>query len=287
MDATKVEQRHQLSVNCDETSLPQLRTGGDLCPPKLELTVTVELDIVRLGAQGDGIADTGNGPRYVPFALPGERVRLLDDAIPEVVSGAQQRSRGSALPSLRHLRRLRRAAHERPALRRLEAQHRHRRLAPARTSGRRRAAAAHSAGLAPARGADGLAQEGRLGGPRLSPAQEQRTCRHRGMPDPDAGNGGQPARPPGHCGGHARTRDAAHGAADARRIGHLHQPRRSSSRPGGRCRPRPDCRGTPPRAHCHQWRDPDRARCAYAVLWRRRCRPAARRVRAGGGGGGA
>ena len=65
----------------------------------LELTVTIELDIVRLGAQGDGIADTGDGPRYVPFALPGERVRLLDDAIPEVVSGA---SSDRAAPRCRH-----------------------------------------------------------------------------------------------------------------------------------------------------------------------------------------
>ena len=61
--------------------------------------MTVELDIVRLGAQGDGIADTGSGPRYVPFALPGERVRLLDDAIPEVVSGA---SSDRATPLCRH-----------------------------------------------------------------------------------------------------------------------------------------------------------------------------------------
>lgn len=34
------------------------------------------LTIARLGAQGDGIADTGQGPVYVPFALPGERVNV-------------------------------------------------------------------------------------------------------------------------------------------------------------------------------------------------------------------
>lgn len=61
--------------------------------------MTVELDIVRLGAQGDGIADTGAGPRYVPFALPGERVRLLDDAITEIVSGV---SSDRAAPRCRH-----------------------------------------------------------------------------------------------------------------------------------------------------------------------------------------
>lgn len=32
------------------------------------------LTIARLGAQGDGIADTATGPVFVPFALPGERV---------------------------------------------------------------------------------------------------------------------------------------------------------------------------------------------------------------------
>jgi 23S rRNA (uracil1939-C5)-methyltransferase len=30
--------------------------------------------IARLGAQGDGIAETGEGPLYIPFTLPGERV---------------------------------------------------------------------------------------------------------------------------------------------------------------------------------------------------------------------
>ncbi len=34
----------------------------------------LELTIDRLGAQGDGIAETPDGPVYVPFALPGERV---------------------------------------------------------------------------------------------------------------------------------------------------------------------------------------------------------------------
>ena len=34
------------------------------------------LTIARLGAQGDGIADTPQGPVFVPFALPGERVNV-------------------------------------------------------------------------------------------------------------------------------------------------------------------------------------------------------------------
>jgi 23S rRNA (uracil1939-C5)-methyltransferase len=46
------------------------------------------LEIGRLGARGDGIAETAEGPRYVPFALPGERVRHRAGALPEVVSAA-------------------------------------------------------------------------------------------------------------------------------------------------------------------------------------------------------
>jgi 23S rRNA (uracil1939-C5)-methyltransferase len=36
--------------------------------------VSVRLTIARLGAQGDGVADTERGPVFVPFALPGEDV---------------------------------------------------------------------------------------------------------------------------------------------------------------------------------------------------------------------
>lgn len=36
----------------------------------------VELEIVRLGAQGDGVAEGRAGPVFVPFTLPGERVRV-------------------------------------------------------------------------------------------------------------------------------------------------------------------------------------------------------------------
>jgi 23S rRNA (uracil1939-C5)-methyltransferase len=42
--------------------------------------VTLELTIDRLGAQGDGVADTPEGPLFVPFTLPGERVRAEPDA---------------------------------------------------------------------------------------------------------------------------------------------------------------------------------------------------------------
>ena len=36
---------------------------------------TQALDIARLGAQGDGVADTPAGPVFVPYVLPGERVQ--------------------------------------------------------------------------------------------------------------------------------------------------------------------------------------------------------------------
>ena len=36
---------------------------------------TQAFDIARLGAQGDGIADTASGPVFVPYALAGERVQ--------------------------------------------------------------------------------------------------------------------------------------------------------------------------------------------------------------------
>lgn len=34
----------------------------------------MDLDIIRLGAQGDGVAETADGPVFVPFTLAGERV---------------------------------------------------------------------------------------------------------------------------------------------------------------------------------------------------------------------
>src|SRR5262245_47573756 len=60
-----------------------------LCPGALGVEVTAppaEVEIARLGAQGDGIADTAAGPRYVPFALPGERVEAGAEGLPRLVS---------------------------------------------------------------------------------------------------------------------------------------------------------------------------------------------------------
>src|SRR5690606_42061390 len=38
--------------------------------------MTERLQIDKLGAQGDGVAQTARGPVYVPFALPGETVTV-------------------------------------------------------------------------------------------------------------------------------------------------------------------------------------------------------------------
>src|SRR5215831_7637337 len=40
------------------------------------LNVTEQFNISRLGNRGDGIADTHDGPVYVPYTLPGETVTV-------------------------------------------------------------------------------------------------------------------------------------------------------------------------------------------------------------------
>ncbi len=52
---------------------------------------TRDIDITRLGSQGDGIADTEAGPLYVPFALPGERWRFNSNDVAELVSPSPDR----------------------------------------------------------------------------------------------------------------------------------------------------------------------------------------------------
>ena len=60
--------------------------------------VTERLNIVRLGYRGDGVADTPEGPVYVPFTLPGETVTV------EPVAGP---------PDRRHLVHVDKPSHER------------------------------------------------------------------------------------------------------------------------------------------------------------------------------
>lgn len=61
-----------------------------------------EVEIVRHGAQGDGVADTADGPCFVPLALPGERVRIAREGkrvrLVEVVRASADR----ASPVCRH-----------------------------------------------------------------------------------------------------------------------------------------------------------------------------------------
>ena len=60
--------------------------------------MTEQLNITRLGHRGDGVADTPDGPVYVPYALPGETVTA------EPVAGH---------PDRRHLVHVDKPSHER------------------------------------------------------------------------------------------------------------------------------------------------------------------------------
>ncbi len=63
---------------------------------------TQALDIARLGAQGDGIAETPSGPVFVPYALPGEQVMVEGRGerarLVAVLAGAPER----VAPQCRH-----------------------------------------------------------------------------------------------------------------------------------------------------------------------------------------
>lgn len=56
------------------------------------------VEVARLGAQGDGIADTPDGPVYLPMALPGERWRIEDGRAPERLTTSGERQQ----PICRH-----------------------------------------------------------------------------------------------------------------------------------------------------------------------------------------
>jgi 23S rRNA (uracil1939-C5)-methyltransferase len=61
-----------------------------------------ELTISRLGAQGDGIAETAEGPVYVPFTLPGERVLADVEKGRGALVDLLLRSQDRATPICRH-----------------------------------------------------------------------------------------------------------------------------------------------------------------------------------------
>jgi 23S rRNA (uracil1939-C5)-methyltransferase len=76
--------------------------GGALVIKLSTTAVTIgtnELQIARLGARGDGIAATDAGPRYVAFALPGERVEEGAEGLPRLLSAP---SADRATPLCRH-----------------------------------------------------------------------------------------------------------------------------------------------------------------------------------------
>jgi 23S rRNA (uracil1939-C5)-methyltransferase len=58
--------------------------------------------IDRLGAQGDGVADTPDGPVYVPFALPGERVNAAVEGSRGTLIAVLQPSPMRMEPPCRH-----------------------------------------------------------------------------------------------------------------------------------------------------------------------------------------
>ena len=63
------------------------------------MTAEADLTVVRLGARGDGIADTAEGPRYLPFALPGERLSAEATGVPRLQSPPSPERRA---PRCRH-----------------------------------------------------------------------------------------------------------------------------------------------------------------------------------------
>ncbi|HHZ11007.1 MAG TPA: class I SAM-dependent RNA methyltransferase [Rhizobiales bacterium] len=60
------------------------------------------LVISRLGAQGDGVADTPEGPVFVPYALPGETVTVARERNRAVLLSVVQPSDLRAVPPCRH-----------------------------------------------------------------------------------------------------------------------------------------------------------------------------------------
>ncbi|MCB1450320.1 MAG: class I SAM-dependent RNA methyltransferase [Nitratireductor sp.] len=53
--------------------------------------MTEEFTITRLGALGDGMAETASGPRHLPFTLPGETVRQTDHGDVEILAASDAR----------------------------------------------------------------------------------------------------------------------------------------------------------------------------------------------------
>src|SRR5262245_11029614 len=93
--------RGRLSNVCEARGLVSARPRGVglRIEGGLAVAAPAEVEIARLGGQGDGIAETEAGPRYVAFALPGERVEAMADGLPRLVSPP---SADRAAPLCRH-----------------------------------------------------------------------------------------------------------------------------------------------------------------------------------------
>ena len=62
----------------------------------------LNLKITRLGAEGDGIADTANGPVYVPFTHPGDTINAAVEKGHGTIMAITEPSPARANPSCRH-----------------------------------------------------------------------------------------------------------------------------------------------------------------------------------------
>lgn len=66
------------------------------------MTETLQVQIARLGAQGDGIAETPSGPLYLPYTLAGERVTVTLEEGRARVAGIEQASADRVNPPCPH-----------------------------------------------------------------------------------------------------------------------------------------------------------------------------------------
>ncbi|HWU64023.1 MAG TPA: class I SAM-dependent RNA methyltransferase [Ensifer sp.] len=62
----------------------------------------ITLDITRLGAEGDGIAETASGPVYVPFSHPGDRLKAAVEKSQGTIMALTDPSPNRVAPACRH-----------------------------------------------------------------------------------------------------------------------------------------------------------------------------------------
>lgn len=62
----------------------------------------IALEIARLGAEGDGIAETANGPVYVPFSHPGDRLKAAVEKSQGTIMALTEPSPDRIAPQCRH-----------------------------------------------------------------------------------------------------------------------------------------------------------------------------------------